>query len=158
MCRFDSSHCDGGRTLAAPCASGKQVLLLEDEEAILHPVGTYFRALGCSVDLAREPEEAAALVSHRHYDLAIVDVRATRFGGQEYFEVLRAIRRRDRGTRIIVVSAYVSPEMEQRARALGADAVLPKPQSLHDLARLAIALMGTPIDQDDSLPFQKVNG
>jgi CheY-like chemotaxis protein len=145
--------------MSVPCASGKQVLLLDDEEAILHPAGIYFRALGCLIDLTREPEEAAALVSHRHYDLAILDFRATRFGGQEYFEVLRAIRRRDRGTRIIVLSAYVSPEMEEQARALGADAVLPKPQSLHDLARLAIALMGTPIDeQDDSLPFLKVNG
>jgi CheY-like chemotaxis protein len=142
MCRFDSSHCDGGRTLAAPCASGKQVLLLEDEEAILHPVGTYFRALGCSVDLAREPEEAAALVSHRHYDLAILDLRVTRFGGTEGLEVLREIRRRDHATSVIVLSAYISLEVEEEARALGADGVLRKPQPLPDLAHLAFALMG----------------
>ena len=123
-------------------AACKQVLLLDDEEAILLPTARYFRTLGCSVDVAREPEEAAALVSHRRYDLAILDLRVTRFGGTEGLEVLREIRRRDHGTSVIVLSAYVSPEVEAEARALGADGVLRKPQTLPDLAHLAFALMG----------------
>ena len=118
------------------------VLLLDDEEAVLMPTARYFRSLGCTVDVAREPEEAEALISHRRYDLAILDLRVTRFGGTEGLEVLREIRRRDHGTSVILLSAYVSAEVEAEARALGASAVLRKPQPLPDLAHLAFALAG----------------
>jgi CheY-like chemotaxis protein len=124
--------------------SAKRILLLDDEEAILLPTAKYFRGLGCTVDMAREPEEAEALISHRRYDLVILDLRVTRFGGAEGLEVLREIRRRDHGTSVIVLSAYISPEVEEEARALGADGVLRKPQPLPDLAHLAFALMGMP--------------
>ena len=59
-------------------AGTRQLLLLDDEEAILLPTAKYFRSLGWTVDLAREAEEGEALISHRHYDLAILDVRVTR--------------------------------------------------------------------------------
>jgi len=120
----------------------KRVLLLDDEDAILVPTARYFRALGCTVDIAREPEEAEAFISRGHYDLAIIDLRVTRFGGTEGLEVLRSIRRLDRATKVIVLSAYISHEAEVEARALGADGVLRKPQLLPDLAHLAFALMG----------------
>jgi two-component system, response regulator RegA len=138
-------------------AEGTHVLLLEDETAILDPMGTYFRNLGCSVDMAREPEEAGALVSHRRYDVAILDVRVARLGGHEGLDVLREIRRRDHATRIIVLTGFVSPELEEEAFALGADAVLPKPQSLPQLARLAMPGTAVPGGDADRLPTLKVN-
>ena len=125
----------------ATAAGTKQLLLLDDEEAILLPTAKYFRSLGWTVDLAREAEEGEALISHRHYDLAILDVRVTRFGGTGGLELLREIRRRDHGTSVIVLSAYMSTDMEAEARALGAAAVLRKPQSLPDLAHLALTVM-----------------
>jgi CheY-like chemotaxis protein len=130
--------------MSAERAPHRQVLLLDDEEAILIPTAKYFRGLGCTVDVAREPEEAEALVSHRRYDLAILDLRVTRFGGTEGLEVLREIRRRHHATSVIVLSAYVSDEVEDEARSLGADSVLRKPQPLPDLAHLAFILMGAP--------------
>jgi CheY-like chemotaxis protein len=122
-------------------AAGRHVLLLDDEEAILLPTAKYFRALGWTVDVAREPEEGEALISHRHYDLAILDVRVTRFVGTGGLELLREIRRRDHRTSVIVLSAYISAEVEAEARDLGAAAVMRKPQSLPDLAHLALTLM-----------------
>jgi DNA-binding response OmpR family regulator len=119
----------------------RQLLLLDDEEAILLPTAKYFRSLGWTVDLAREAEEGEALISHRHYDLAILDVRVTRFGGTGGLELLREIRRRDHRTSVIVLSAYMSTDMEAEARSLGAAAVLRKPQSLPDLAHLALTVM-----------------
>jgi CheY-like chemotaxis protein len=122
-------------------AGGRRVLLLDDEEAILLPTAKYFRGLGWSVDFAREAEEGEALVSQRHYDLAILDVRSTRFGGTAGLEVLREIRRRDQRTSVIVLSAYASPEVVGEARRLGAAAVLRKPQPLPALAHLALTLL-----------------
>jgi len=127
--------------LRAAAGTPRHVLLLDDEEAILVPTAKYFRSLGWTVDLAREAEEGEALISHRHYDLAILDVRVTRFGGTGGLELLREIRRRDHGTSVIVLSAYVSADMEEEARSLGAAAVLRKPQSLPDLAHLALTVM-----------------
>jgi CheY-like chemotaxis protein len=115
-------------------------LLLDDEEAILTPTARYFRNLGFAVDTAREPEEAEALVQDRFYDLAVLDLRVSAFGGTEGLEVLREIKQRHPTTRVIVLSAYISPEVAATARALGADGVLRKPQPLPELAHLALAL------------------
>jgi CheY-like chemotaxis protein len=131
----------GIEAIAPGPAHGRHVLLLDDEEAILLPTARYFRGLGWTVEVAREAEEGEALISHRHYDLAILDVRVTRFGGTGGLELLREIRRRDHRTSVIVLSAYISPEVEAEARDLGAAAVLRKPQSLPDLAHLALTLM-----------------
>jgi DNA-binding response OmpR family regulator len=116
-------------------------LLLDDEDSILVPTATYFRSLGFTVDTARETEEAEALIEHRSYDLAVLDLRVGPVGGAAGLDVLREVRRRHSAASVIVLSAYISPEVEAQAWALGADGVLCKPQSLPDLARLAFTLM-----------------
>ena len=119
------------------------MLLLDDEESILEPTATYFRRQGCEVDTAREPEEAEALIQYRSYDLAILDLRVDAVGGAAGLEVLREIRRDDEATSVIVLSAYISSEVEAEAWALGADSVVEQAQPLPDLAQLALALIGS---------------
>jgi DNA-binding response OmpR family regulator len=121
--------------------AGKHILLLDDEEPILLPTARYFRGLGFPVDVARTRAEAESLLSRRRYHLAILDLRISGRAGAEGLEVLRAIRRRDHSTSVIILSGYISPEVEARARALGADSVLAKPQPLPALALLGFSLM-----------------
>ena len=71
-------------------------------------------------------------MSQRCYDLAILDLRVSRYGGAEGLEVLREIRRRSHETSVIVLSAYISPELEAEARALGADSILRKATAVPD--------------------------
>jgi CheY-like chemotaxis protein len=120
----------------------RRILLVDDEEAILIPMARYFKTLRCSVEMAQEAEEAIALVRHRGYDLVILDLRLTRFGNAEGLDVLREIRERGHSTSVIVLSAYISPDVEEEARRLGADAVLRKPQILPILAQIAFGFMG----------------
>ncbi len=122
-----------------------RILLLDDEDAILVPMSRYFAKLGFTVDMASEAEEAEALISHRRYDLAILDLRLTKFSDAAGLDVLREIRRRDDHTSVIIVSAYASEAAEAEAVRLGAAAVLRKPQSLPELAQLALSLMGATI-------------
>ena len=128
---------------AAPPRARPLVLLLDDEESILQPTASYLRRQGCEVDTARELEEAEALIQHRSYDLVILDLRVNAVGGAAGLEVLREIRRHDEATSVIVLSAYISSEVEAEAWALGADSVVSKPQPLPDLAQLALALIGS---------------
>jgi two-component system OmpR family response regulator len=120
----------------------KRVLLLDDETAILKPMGRFFAKLGYAVDMASEAEEAEALISHRRYDLAILDLRLTKFSDAAGLDVLREIRKRDTWTSVIILSAYASAAAEAEAIRLGADAVLRKPQPLKDLSDLALSLIG----------------
>ncbi|HKC12642.1 MAG TPA: response regulator [Vicinamibacteria bacterium] len=122
----------------------KRILLLDDERAILVPIARYFQNLGCCVEIAEGADEAIALIRERSYDLAMLDVRLSRLGGVEGLEVLRELRKKAGQTRVIMLSAYVSAEVEEEAFRVGADAVLRKPQPLADLAKLAFGLMGEP--------------
>jgi two-component system OmpR family response regulator len=121
----------------------RRILLLDDETAILKPMGRFFAKLGYAVDMASEAEEAEALISHRRYDLAILDLRLTKFSDAAGLDVLREIRKRDHWTSVIILSAYASPAAEAEAVRLGADAVLRKPQPLGDLSELALSLIGS---------------
>ena len=116
------------------------VLLLDDEGRILLPTApaTSAASAGRSTSRAsrrrRKRSSATATTTS-----PILDLRVTRFGGDGGLEVLREIRRREHRTSVIVLSAYMSPEVEAEARRRGAAAVLRKPQSLPVLAQLAAA-------------------
>jgi len=121
--------------------SPPRLLILDDEEAILLPVSEYFRQRRYYVAATREPEEAEALLDHDPFDLVILDLALTRFG-REGLEVLSAIRARRPWLPVVILSGFISDEVENEARLLRADAVLRKPQPLDELARVADALMG----------------
>lgn len=118
------------------------VLLVDDEEAITTPVSGYLRRIGWSTQVASEAEEAMALVVHRAFDLAILDLRLTPWGGGDGMAVVEEIHRRSPATRILVLSAHVDEAAEAEARRRGADAVLRKPQPLAAVARVGLRLMG----------------
>lgn len=120
------------------------VLLLDDEPSITIPVASYLRRLGWNTHVAAEAEEAMALAMFRRFDLAILDLCLTRWGGggAEGLAVVEELRRLSPATRILVLSAHVNEAMDAEARRRGADAVLRKPQSLSVVASVGIRLMG----------------
>ncbi len=122
---------------------GKRLLLVDDEEDILRPMGKYFRDLGCTVVPAKDAEEAERLLAHESFDLLILDIRLSprERGG---LDVLRSLRDSRSTLPVVVMSAYVSHEVEAEALRLGAKAVLRKPQPLANVARTAFNLVGEP--------------
>ncbi len=123
--------------------AGKRLLLVDDEEAILRPMSKYFRELGYSVVPARDVAEAEGALARETFDLLILDVRLAPHerGG---LDVLRALRRAGSAMPVVVMSAYVSHEVEAEALSLGARAVLRKPQPLANVASTALTLVGEP--------------
>ncbi len=114
---------------------------MDDEEPILFAMREYFVTKGYEVDCARDTDEAEALLAAHSYALAILDLRLTGTHGAEGLEVIESVRARSPRTRIILLTAYGSREIEAEARRRGADAFLHKPKPLSEVAAIASGLM-----------------
>ncbi len=102
----------------------------------------YFRTVGYDVDCVRELEEAEALLAKLPYALVVADLRLTGIYGVEGLELVGYIRQRCPHTRMILLTAYGTPEIEAEARRLGVDAFIYKPKPLPELAQIVFALLG----------------
>jgi two-component system, response regulator, stage 0 sporulation protein F len=119
-----------------------RLLIVDDEEPILLAMEEYFRTVGYDVDCVRELEEAEALLSKLRYALVVADLRLTGIYGVEGLELVGYIRQRCPHTRMILLTAYGTPEIEAEARRLGVDAFIYKPKPLPELAQIVFALLG----------------
>ncbi|HEY0593370.1 MAG TPA: response regulator [Thermoanaerobaculia bacterium] len=121
----------------------RSILLVDDEEPILFALSDFFAAEGWDVYAARELEEAEALLATRRFEAAIADLRLTGYGGAEGLKILQLIHARYPKTRVVLLTAYGSPEVETRARWLGVDCILHKPQPLSFIAGIVTHLVET---------------
>jgi DNA-binding response OmpR family regulator len=122
----------------------QRLLIIDDEEPILFALREYFTAYGYEVDCARELEEAEALLANVPYAAVIADLRLTGSHGAEGLEIIGYVRERCPWTRIILLTAYGSPEVEAEARRRGVDSFLHKPKPLPEVAQIVFALVGSP--------------
>jgi DNA-binding NtrC family response regulator len=119
----------------------ERILIVDDEELIVLAMRKYFESLGYSVDAAHELEEAQALLATRRYDLVIADLRLTGIGGVEGLQIVSDVHQRYADTRVILLSAYGTPEIERESYNRGADAFLHKPKSMMEIASIAVNLL-----------------
>jgi len=117
-----------------------RLLLVDDEPDILFALADFFSGLGYQVDCAAGREEAEALVTAGRHALMLVDLRLS--GQNQGLDLIALARHRRPAIRIVVLTAYGSPEVEAAARGLGADAFLAKPLPLPELARVTADLIG----------------
>lgn len=119
----------------------ERILIVDDEELIVRAMRRYFEGLGYPVDSAHELEEAQTLLASRRYDLVIADLRLTGIGGVEGLQIVSDIHQRSADTRVILLSAYGTPEIERESYNRGADAFLHKPKSMMEIANVAVNLL-----------------
>ena len=120
-----------------------RILIVDDEELIVQAMRKYFTGLGYAVDSAYELEEAQALLGHYKYDLVIADLRLTGIGGVEGVQIVADVHQKCASTRVILLSAYGTPEIERESYQRGADAFLHKPKALMEIAHVAVNLLDT---------------
>jgi DNA-binding NtrC family response regulator len=118
-----------------------RLLVVDDEESIVHATAMYFRAHGWTVEVAREREEAEALLSASRFTLVIADMRLTGVHGREGLELVGFVRERCPWTKIVVLTGYVSGELADEVRQRGADLFLEKPVPLSELVGVARRLV-----------------
>ncbi len=128
MANYSRSTCTHGLLLS--------ILIVDDEQHIRFAVKRYFTAVGFRVDEAAGREEAEALLATNQYSIVIADLRLSGMHGQEGLELVSFVRRHCPRTRVILLTAFGSTEIEQDAYNRGADLFLSKPQPLAELHRI----------------------
>jgi len=120
-----------------------RILVVDDEATILFAMKEYFSDGGFAVDCASEREEAEALIANVLYAAVIADLRLLGSESGDGLDVVLAARERSADTRIVLLSAYTTPEIETRARRHGADLVLRKPRPLQEIGHCVCSLLGS---------------
>jgi len=121
-----------------------RLLVVDDEESICFSMSEYFSLHGYKVDTASELEEAEKLLGTTKYKIVIQDLRLTMTSNHDGLDMIRWVREHNPQARIIVLTAYGSPEIEEEARRCGADAFLRKPKPLSQVAQIVQGLLESP--------------
>jgi DNA-binding NtrC family response regulator len=107
----------------------QRVLIVDDEMTILIAFRKLFKCPGVEVDIAESIEEAKALLSGSPYDAVIADLRLSGIAGEEGLEIIQYVKYRHPGTHVILITAYGSQDIQEKAYNLGAAFYFEKPIS-----------------------------
>ena len=121
-----------------------RLLVVDDEESICFSMSEYFSLQGYKVDTARDLDEAEKLIEGTDYKVVIQDLRLGITRNPDGLEIIRLVRGQNPRTRIVVLTAYGSAEIEDEARRCGADAFLRKPKPLSQVAQVIQGLIESP--------------
>lgn len=121
----------------------QKILIIEDEEGIIHLLNLYLKNAGYDVVVARDGADGLALHAREHPELVILDIMLPALDG---FEVCRRIRAWS-NTPILMLTARGSEDDRIAGLELGADDYLVKPFSPRELVsrvRAILRRVGTP--------------
>lgn len=105
------------------------VLVVDDEFLIRWALGERLAATGYRVVEAEDGRSATRLFGPG-IDAVLLDLRLPDADG---VDLLRQFKRIAPGTRVFLMSAYVTPDVEAEARACGAEDVVHKPFDVDDM-------------------------
>ena len=115
----------------------QKILIIEDEEGIIHLLNLYLKDAGFDVVAARDGADGLALHAREHPDLVILDIMLPAIDG---FEVCRRIRQWSK-TPILMLTARGSEDDRIQGLDLGADDYLVKPFSPRELVSRVRAIL-----------------
>ena len=115
----------------------QKILLIEDEEGIVHLLNLYLKDAGYSVLVARDGADGLALHAREQPDLVILDIMLPALDG---FEVCRRIRTWSK-TPILMLTARSDEDDRINGLELGADDYLVKPFSPRELVSRVRAIL-----------------
>jgi len=116
----------------------QEILFVDDEKNVRDAWQRFLSAENRTVTTAADGESAISGLSRRPIDLVISDLRMP---GVDGLDVLEWLHEHKPETRFVLITGYGSPEVERRARALGAFGYLEKPVRPEQLEALAEAAL-----------------
>ena len=108
------------------------ILLADDESAVGPSVSLALRGFGCSVDVVPDGQDALLRIFTQpgHYQVLITDDKMKRCSG---LELVRQLRDSRFSGKIVVLSAYLTPELLESYRGLGVTGFVAKPFNISEL-------------------------
>lgn len=107
-----------------------RILVVDDEENFLSLVTKVLGKEGYEVRTAADGNQAWAWLEKESFDLALIDVRMAPIGG---LSLLNRIKESYPRIRVIMITAYPTPETRDLASLKGAVAYLVKPIDIYEL-------------------------
>ena len=108
-----------------------RILIVEDERALCDAIARSLRNLAYSVDCCHDGQEALDLLGVEVFDLVVLDLNLPRIDGMT---VLKALRKTDRETKVLILSARGKVFDKVTGLDAGANDYLTKPFHLDELA------------------------
>ncbi len=105
----------------------KEVLIVDDDEALLFAFRKIFRAEQIKIDSAASVNEAVSLIDKNDYALVISDLFFDEMHPEGGLEVIGYTKERRPDCRTAIWTAYTSPEMDERIGELSPNYHLKKP-------------------------------
>jgi two-component system, OmpR family, response regulator ResD len=115
----------------------QKILIIEDEEGIIHLLNLYLRDAGYDVVVAKDGADGLAMHARTHPDLVILDIMLPTLDG---FDVCQRIRAWSK-TPILMLTARGDEEDRIQGLDLGADDYLVKPFSPRELVSRVRAIL-----------------
>src|ERR1700733_11120406 len=106
-----------------------RILLVEDDLALAAAYRTRMEAEGFDVRDSPDGEKALQAALEYHPDLILLDIMMPKMSGFDVLDILRNTKETAH-TKIIILTALSQPSDRQRAKDLGADEFLVKPQAV----------------------------
>lgn len=129
-----------------------RILIIEDEEKLAQSLKKGLEKEGYAVDYVMDgiAGERRIVMSHKDYDLAIVDLMLP---GKDGFEICRSVREQKITLPLLVLTARDATDDKVAALDAGADDYLVKPFSFEELLARVRALLRRP---EQSLPSELI--
>src|SRR5438309_1352977 len=115
----------------------QKILVIEDEDGIIHLLNLYLKDAGYTVVAAKDGADGLALHAREHPDLVILDIMLPKIDG---FEICRRIRVWST-TPILILTARTDEDDRINGLEIGADDYLVKPFSPRELVSRVRAIL-----------------
>ena len=118
----------------------KSVLIVDDEKLLVRTLSNALKEVGYRISVAGSVEQAEKhLAQETAFDLILVDNRLPKGSG---IDLIRRLRERTVRSKVILMTAYETPEVKAEARRLKVDRYLKKPFDLTVLMEEIGSLIG----------------
>lgn len=122
------------QTLIRELLSGKNVLIVDDDDDYAEALEEVFALQGCQVTCISDPLAALHTVIEKDYDLLIVDKNMPNLDGLDFVERVRCIKP---ASKIVMITAYPNEDSRRRSLEIGVRYYLSKPFRKNDILEIA---------------------
>lgn len=106
-----------------------RVLVVDDEGTFLMAIRRILDGPELIVETAENYNDAIALIDGQDFDFVITDLRLTDAINTEGLDILRHIKERSPGTKVIILTGYGNSRIMEKAYSMGANLYMEKPVS-----------------------------